>query len=200
MKIYENRYSLYAGCNQIFGDLMINDSSIAVKSVSTTLMLCQDMDYERKLKNLIQTVDNYKLEGKQLVLYAGKGIILTFKKQTPTEHLVGRNFKVTGLTIKGGVSSSIYAPLQTMQFNKDGTLTGNAGCNGYSGAYRIEGDLLYISQVASTRRACAEKVKLEYESVFHKHLQKSPLRIEDSPKQVTLRDSAGSTVMVLAEE
>jgi heat shock protein HslJ len=36
----------------------------------------------------------------------------------------------------------------------DGTVSGNAGCNDYSGSYTIDGDKLTIGQLATTRKAC----------------------------------------------
>lgn len=200
MVLSEGRYYLYAGCNNINGKLRVRQDSMTILSGSSTLVACEGMEYEKSLLRLFETVATFSRSDKQLRLFAGKGVVFTFQAQTPSEHLIGRNFVVAGLTMNGGVRFSADAPRQTMQFHTDGTLSGNSGCNAYHGAYRIEGDQLYISQVASTKRACAEKDKMEYESVFHQHLQKSPLRIEDSPNRVTLRDSAGSTVMVLEEE
>jgi heat shock protein HslJ len=195
----EQKYYLYAGCNHIGGELRVRRDSMTIKPGPSTLMACTGMEYESALTKLLQTVGTFRRSGKQLSLFAGKGVVFTFQQQTPSEHLTGRNFVVAGLTMNGGVHFAADAPRQTMQFHSDGTLTGNGGCNSYSGSYKIEGDQLYISRVVSTKRACAEKEKREYESYLHQHLQKSPLRIEDSPSRVTLRDSTGSTVLVLEE-
>jgi len=199
MVLSEQKYYLYAGCNHIGGELRVRQDSMTIKSGPSTLMACTGMEYESALSKLLQTVGTFSRSGNQLRLFAGKGVVFTFQKQTPSEHLTGRNFVVAGLTMNGGVHFAADAPRQTMQFHPDGKLSGNSGCNNFSGTYKIEGNLLYISQVAGTKRACAEKEKMEYESYFHQHLQKSPLRIEDSPSQVTLRDSTGSTVLVLGE-
>lgn len=196
----EQKYYLYAGCNHIGGELHVRQDSMTIKPGPSTLMACTGMEYESALSKLLQTVSTFRRSGKQLRLSAGKGVVFSFQEQTPSEHLTGRDFEVIGITMNGGVRYADNAPRQTMQFHADGTLSGNSGCNNYNGAYRIEGDRLYISQIAGTRRACGEKEKMQYESFFYQHLQKSPLRIEDSPRRVTLRDSAGSTVLVLEEE
>jgi len=36
----------------------------------------------------------------------------------------------------------------------DGTVSGNAGCNDYTGAYTVEGDKLTIGPLAATKKAC----------------------------------------------
>jgi heat shock protein HslJ len=43
----------------------------------------------------------------------------------------------------------------TMTFAADGTVSGNTGCNQYSGTYRTEGSSITITKVASTLMMCA---------------------------------------------
>ncbi|HKE57727.1 MAG TPA: META domain-containing protein [Pyrinomonadaceae bacterium] len=44
----------------------------------------------------------------------------------------------------------------TMKFDADGRVNGSAGCNSYSGTYRVRGDLLTFGRMASTMRACLD--------------------------------------------
>ncbi|MBP1929632.1 heat shock protein HslJ [Methanolinea mesophila] len=44
----------------------------------------------------------------------------------------------------------------TLQFSPDGTLQGNSGCNQYTAAYTVEGELITIGTLTSTERSCAE--------------------------------------------
>jgi heat shock protein HslJ len=143
-------------------------------------------------------VNAYQITADQLTLHTTSGAVAVFQKQTPTDHLVGKEFQVQGLTINSGVVSSADAPVQTLRFGQDGTLSGNAGCNNFSGTYKIKGNQLQIGQVGATKMACMDEKKTQYESVFFKHLQKTPLTIEDTPNNVTLRESNGSIVMVFS--
>jgi len=46
-------------------------------------------------------------------------------------------------------------PQPTLEFAADGRVAGNAGCNGYGGEWRLEGERLALSRMVSTMRACA---------------------------------------------
>jgi heat shock protein HslJ len=49
-----------------------------------------------------------------------------------------------------------------VQFGDDGRLSGNSGCNRFTGSYRIDGETLRIgSRVAMTRMACPQAVMEE---------------------------------------
>jgi heat shock protein HslJ len=118
----------------------------------------------------------------------------------PADRLPGKTFVVVGLALDADLRYADDAPRQTLTFNADGTLVGSAGCNTYRATYKIEGALLHVQQVVSTRRACPDKEKMQYEAYFLQRLQKSPLTIEDSPTDVALREADGKAVMTLREE
>lgn len=42
----------------------------------------------------------------------------------------------------------------TLVFGKEGRLNGNAGCNNYSGDYRLDGELITIGSLNSTEKHC----------------------------------------------
>jgi heat shock protein HslJ len=148
---------------------------------------------------ILLEIATYTISKNQLILTTRDKKTLTFKRQTAEEHLTGKAFTLTALTINGGLTSSVDAPLQTMKFGEKGVLSGASGCNNYTAAYKIEDDKLFITKVVNTKKACKTAKMKEYEAVFNKHLQKSPLTIEDSPNGVTLRDSKGAMVLTLQE-
>ena len=43
-----------------------------------------------------------------------------------------------------------------LTFNDNGTITGNSGCNGFGGKYKVAGDQVTFSEVDSTLMACDE--------------------------------------------
>jgi len=57
----------------------------------------------------------------------------------------------------------------TMTFGQDGTVSGSAGCNLYSGSYRTDGSGITITQVASTLMTCQGDLG-QQEAVFLKGL------------------------------
>lgn len=197
--ISDSAYYLYAGCNHIDGSLRIKPDSIFFDSGYMTLMACKnEKGYERKFSTLLFSVTTYQSTTNILILKAADGAMLRFKKQTPAEHLIGKKFLVWGLNMNGSVRYSANAPKQHIYFHPDGTLSGNAGCNTYNATYKIEGNLLYINPISSTKKTCSTTA-MEYETFFLRLLQPSPITIHDSPDSIRLsRDD--NTLMVLSED
>jgi heat shock protein HslJ len=48
-----------------------------------------------------------------------------------------------------------------LSFTEDGTVSGFAGCNRFTGSFQSDGDELSFSPLASTRMACAEGMEQE---------------------------------------
>jgi len=76
-----------------------------------------------------------------------------------------------------GNGSMIPVPTEgpiTAVFGDDNRVIGNAGCNDYSGDYRIEGGLISIGPLASTEKYClSPDGVMEREQVYLSLLQES---------------------------
>jgi len=92
---------------------------------------------------------------------------------------------------KGGVTSRVKGTAVTLVFGADGTLSGSAGCNNYTGHYEIkDGQIKLPTAFASTRKMCAEDV-MDQEQAFFKALSASTsARIAGD--RLDLRDAAGA--------
>ena len=80
----------------------------------------------------------------------------------------------------------------TVEFDPDGTLGGSAGCNSYSGTYKINGQKISIGPLMSTQMACLQPVmdqELEYLAV----LQVADT-FEIKGNVLSLLNSAGTTL------
>jgi heat shock protein HslJ len=76
------------------------------------------------------------------------------------------------LTAHGSADSPTPAVADSqagLTFNQDGTVTGNSGCNGFGGNYKVEGDQIMFDQIVSTLMACDEP-RMAQEDVVHKVL------------------------------
>jgi len=71
---------------------------------------------------------------------------------------------------------------QFVAFKADGAINGHAGCNRFFGQYELEGDVLKIGPLASTKMACED---MKAEQAFMQVLQETR-RIELSHMQLTL--------------
>lgn len=68
----------------------------------------------------------------------------------------------------------------TMELTEDGKIFGNAGCNNYTGSYKIENNQLKISPLAMTFKMCPPAI-MDQESKFLKALGSSgKITLEDS--------------------
>jgi len=88
-------------------------------------------------------------------------------------------------------SPLLDAPISAT-FGRDGQVTGNAGCNNYFAAFRLEESALSISPVASTRRFCAEPPEvMEQERRYFEALQSATTwrRVGDRLQLRTAQDS-----------
>lgn len=74
--------------------------------------------------------------------------------------LVGTSWTVESI---GGVVVDAANP--TMLFAPEG-LSGNAGCNTYSGSFRTDGDEIEVGELATTRMACPSAELQVQETIF----------------------------------
>lgn len=85
--------------------------------------------------------------------------------QTPFT-LAGSKWTLTGMTQNGTMQQPVAGIQVTLEFSQDGQVTGNSGCNSYSGKFETQGEILKISSLASTLRACADANAMAFESGY----------------------------------
>ena len=56
--------------------------------------------------------------------------------------------------------------IATATFSADGMVSGNDGCNQYSGSYKQSGSSLGVAQLAMTRKFCTEEDAMKVENAF----------------------------------
>jgi heat shock protein HslJ len=97
-------------------------------------------------------------------------------------------------------STGILIPAQsgtgvTAQFDREGRMNGNTGCNGYAATYQTHDYSINISGISQTKMFCHGPGVMEQEMAFLADLPKvSSFRVSES----TLKcyDAAGKTVLV----
>jgi len=106
--------------------------------------------------------------------------------------LGGTSWTATGLAGKGGVAALIAGSKATLNFGADGTLSGSAGCNSYTGRYEVTGnEVRFPTAFASTRKMCVNPGVMDQEQAFLKALSASTTGHIDG-KKLELRDAAGA--------
>lgn len=84
-----------------------------------------------------------------------------------------------------------------LQFGDDGGLTGRGGCNRFVGSYEIQGEMLVIGPVASTRMACPEPA-MEAEAALFRAFD-AVHGFERDGADLTFTDVDGAAVATFAQ-
>jgi len=193
-----DRVSGFGGCNAYGGTATISGSTIKISDVFSTQMACEgdgstvETAYLANLANaatFTATADAltvFDSSGKSILVYAAGA----------TNPLEGF-WVVTGYNNGNqAVVSPIAGTTLTANFTPGDEVGGSAGCNDYSGTYKLDGTSLTVSQVVTTRKACDQPI-MDQETQFLAALQ-TPTTVEVSGATVTLRDSSGAMQVVLA--
>ncbi|MBI5662262.1 MAG: META domain-containing protein [Ignavibacterium album] len=77
----EKRFNGHAGCNQIFGEIVLCGDKITFSNIASTKMACPEMTVEQKvLHSLNQNIFTYKIEEMKLTLESESGLKMVFRK------------------------------------------------------------------------------------------------------------------------
>lgn len=80
-----------------------------------------------------------------------------------------------------------------LQFDADGQLSGDGGCNRFSGGFQLDGEKLTIGPVAATRMACPEPIQ-SFEFSYYEALQAAQsVQLQDD--RLVLRDNHGQPLV-----
>ncbi len=75
-------FSGFSGCNQINGELIINNSDLRFKDVASTKIFCGKDNVEAQFLALLNDVGSYKIKDGDLILIASNKKALIFKSTT----------------------------------------------------------------------------------------------------------------------
>jgi heat shock protein HslJ len=155
MKIADGKVTGNAGANRFFGGCEVDGSSVRISATGSTMMMGtpEVMAQENQFLKLLQDSVDYLIVGEELRLRTGDGKVVLTLVPAIEPGLTANVWQATGVNNgKGGVASILAGSEITAVFDADGTLSGNAGCNDYSGKYEEEGEMLKIGPVGQTRK------------------------------------------------
>ncbi|OAN47343.1 META domain-containing protein [Chloroflexus islandicus] len=109
----------------------------------------------------------------------------------PAANLTNRQWQL--IEINGQPPVAAGQPL-TITFGPDNRASGFAGCNGFSGSYRLDGGTIAFSQIASTLIACADDAITAQELAFHQALA-AAARYELKNSVLSLLDRDGNVLL-----
>jgi len=119
----------------------------------------------------------------------------------------GVSMLLVGLAMSGCSSGSTRADTpagewrrvdtsQTLSFAETGRISGDAGCNRFSGAVQLDADnALRIGPVMSTKRGCADAGMMRLEAEYLRSLDQVDRYRFESPDRLILTDVSGNPLL-----
>jgi heat shock protein HslJ len=181
-----------AGCNNYNAPVGAN---FAIGEIATTAKLCEQaiMDQEATYLSWLRSAQGFSRVGDQLLIPTANGV-LTFNS-TPildqSNLLVNTNwFLVSYETL-----TPVPGANPTALFAADGrSLSGNTGCNTYTGAFNAgQGNTLAISDIATSLAACPSDALTQQQDTFNR-LMISAVSYSISGSALQIRTVDGGTM------
>lgn len=188
------------GCNQYAATYAVDGATIAITPDPSTLMACPEPVAQQATAYLdaLAAAASYTIDGSQLNLIDADGKVLVNFEMTAQE-LAGTIWQAILYNNGKGAVVSVNVPTITASFGTDGTVSGFAGCNDYSGSHTTNGAALQIRSLVATEKTCSEPANImEEESQFLAALQSAAdFQIEGNVLQV---QNAGGEIAVQFEQ
>jgi len=191
----DGKVSGSAGCNRYSGTYTLSGSNITFSSpMASTMMMCEQavMDQESAYMQALGEAKTFAIQGDQLTLTGGDGVTLAVYK-AQSQDLAGTTWQVTAYNNGNqAVIGVVEGTTLTASFSKDGSMSGNSGCNDFNGPYKIDGDQITIGPLASTMKMCSDPAGvMDQEAQYLAALQSAAsYQIEGNVLQLRTKDDA----------
>lgn len=201
----DGRITGSAGCNHYFADYRLKGPTITIGPAGRTEMYCTGpgvMEQESAYLALLTTAASVTTGNDQLTLADAQGTtVLSFTKSIPPspEPLVGTNWTLDSFYSGDSVSSVISGTIITAVFDREGRVSGSAGCNQYSGSYTATESSLTISSLGSTKMACQGRGIMRQESTYLASLS-TAAGFTITGNRLNLADDRGVTLLSFTGE
>lgn len=80
--VTDQKVAGFAGCNRLFGAYISQGSTINFSRVSSTKMICPDIELENTFVSSLQRVNHYQIEGERLLLLDRNNVLATLRLLT----------------------------------------------------------------------------------------------------------------------
>lgn len=160
-----NQISGSAGCNRYFGGFTLDEkNNFSAEKLGSTLMACIQKNAEPKFLEVLGTPSIISIDKDGVLNFSqGKKVILQFEKGTDSS----ANTDVQSITaetlsglwtltmiVDGDLATLFPNKAATINFEGDGKVYGNGGCNSYRGTYTLNDNTITFGPLMSTKMAC----------------------------------------------
>jgi heat shock protein HslJ len=195
-----------AGCNNFVASYQSREDTLTTGTLTTTLKSCNSpagvMNQEQIFLTNLKGVDTFTTTSDILAISDANGkTLLTFRKEgAPVSPLPFAGIEWRLETYKGSGGSMIgINPATTVSalFGTEGSISGSAGCNSYTGSYTHSGQNgISIGPLATTRMYCGEPGLMDQETACLANLQAAASYQVTSDGKLHLMDASGTPVLV----
>jgi heat shock protein HslJ len=167
----DNRIVGVAGCRGYYGTYEASGDDVRFPMLGMIgsvegcpeALTAQEAEYTTSL----EWATDYRLDEGKLEISTARGEVLAFEPlpKDGDASLEGASWTLTAFVETKTIEEmstpvlSLTDPLAETQITlkfEDGTLSGSAGCNGYGGAYALDGSDLTVGAIAATEMACLD--------------------------------------------
>jgi heat shock protein HslJ len=113
--------------------------------------------------------------------------------------LADTQWRLSSFGSSGALASVIQGTTVTLKLGADGRASGSAGCNSYSGDYRVQGQTITFSRLISTKRACVNPEANQQETRYLAALE-SAGRFQSREDRLTIHYGNGRNTLNFAND
>jgi heat shock protein HslJ len=194
-----------AGCNQYTASYSGALNNLAIGTPATTKMNCPSppgtMSQENLYLTTFQGASSFTIEGDILTIMDSSGKAILVYSRIPPGVLTPAPLTGTTWYLNSFVDAkgTIWTPGPmypiSLQFDDDGKLNGNAGCNNYFGSFTLSGSTISIGTLGTTAMFCGEPGVMDLETTYLAVLPRMNL-YQVSGNELTLSDGSGKITMI----
>ena len=188
------------GCNRYTGPYDVEGDALTIgPEIASTQIACGPAEtaVERAYLDRLPRVASYAIEGTALTLSDGDGeVLLAYEASIGAEAIIG-DWTVTSYYSGNAVTSVLGDVTLTANFTES-EVSGNAGCNNFTGPYSVDGDSIAIGPLATTRKACESEEISKQETDYLAALDLATTFMVTGTRLDLLRD--GGTIAVTLEK
>lgn len=191
--------AVQADCNRVAGTHRVNGNRLAITLGPSTLAACPPGSLGDEFVKQLGNISSYFFKGDNLILEIkmDSGSMI-FAPSAPAG-LLGTSWEVNSYNNgREAVVSILTGTDISLNFGTDGKVSGNAGCNSYSGDYQTNGKELKVGILAGTRMFCDKPVGLMDQEKQYLVALQNAATFEIAGDKLTIRDASGAMQVLAA--
>jgi heat shock protein HslJ len=183
------------GCNRFRGPYTANATTLTVGPVASTLAACTSDALNAQEQAILSALDgevSYLISANRLQISYDNGQQALTYQATPEPPLVGTNWRLERFGPAEAPTAAAAEPAAPLSF--DGArVSGNTGCNTFSGDYSATSDTLTFGPIASTLILC-ENLAAQEQAILAALQNSVPFQIVGTELQISFDN--GQQVLV----